>query len=253
MSKEVSERRFAFGRMVKSAAPPADVVQQILEQRNSVRDAKTENGKTENGNAENGKTENGAHNSATNSDAATSADTEAIRRALEPQAQQIESIADGLGQLFDLVVALHDQDAAENKAFDTLHAELSDYKNDFFYERLKPFVRQLLFVCDALEQYGEEISEAAAQGKTLPAAEVKTNVSHCTEQLKDALVLLEMAPVESQSAEFDPKTQRAIEIEAVPAARDNQIVRQVRAGWTMGANLLRPADVVVGKGVSDDR
>ena len=245
MSKEAPERRFAFGRMVKSAAPPADVVQQILEQRNSVRDAKSANGNTANGN-----TANGAADSATNSDAATSTETEALQRALEPQAQQIEQIADGLGQLFDLVVALHDQDAAENKAFDTLHAELSDYKNDFFYERLKPFARQLLFVCDALEQYGEEISEAAAQGKTLPAAEVKTNVSHCTEQLKDALVLLEMAPIESQSAEFDPKTQRAIEI--VPAERDNQIVRQVRAGWTMGASLLRPADVVVGKGVSDD-
>ena len=233
MSKEVSERRFAFGRMVKSAAPPADVVQQILEQRNSVRDAKTENGV--------------ADSAEPNSDSPVAAETGAIQRALEPQAQQIEQIADGLGQLFDLVVALHDQDAAENKAFDTLHAELSDYKNDFFYERLKPFARQLLFVCDALEQYGEEISEAAAQGKTLAAAGVKTNVSHCTEQLKDALVLLEMAPIERYDAEFDPKTQRAIEVEAVPAARDNQVVRQVRAGWTMGANLLRPADVVVGK------
>ena len=227
MSKEVPERRFAFGRMVKSAAPPADVVQQILEQRNSVRDAKAD--------------------AEPEVAPESNAETEALQKALQPQSQQIEQIADGLGQLFDLVVALHDQDAAENKAFDTLHTELSDYKNDFFYERLKPFARQLLFACDALDQYVEEIASSAAQGKSLPAADVKSNVAHCAAQFKDVLSLLEMAPVESADAQFDPKTQRAVEVESVPSTRDKEVVRQVRAGWTMGGNLLRPADVVVGK------
>lgn len=230
MSKEVTERRFKFGRMVKSAAPPADVVQQILEQRNAVRDASAED-----------------NDDATSTECAAAPETDALKIALEPQSQQIEQIADGLSQLFDLVVALHDQDAAENKAFDTLHAELSDYKKDFFYERLKPFARQLLFVCDALEQYGEEISGAAAQNKMLPAANVKINVAHCADQLKDALAFIEMAPIEATGVEFDPKTQRAIEVETVPAKRDKAVVRQVRAGWTMGGNLLRAADVVVGK------
>ena len=236
MSKE-PERRFAFGRMVKSAAPPADVVQQILEQRNIVRDDRAANSAT-----------NGATNGAEPEDApAIVASDDALTRALEPQSQQIEQIAEGLGQLFDLVVALHDQDAAENKAFDALHSELSDYKNDFFYERLKPFARQLLFACDALEQYGEEINGAAAQNKTLPAADVKTNIAHCAAQFRDTLALLDMAPVENQSDEFDPKLQRAVEVESVSAARDNRVVRQVRSGWTMGKTLLRPADVVVGK------
>ena len=239
MSKEVTERRFKFGRMVKSAAPPADVVQQILEQRNAVRDAKTH---------ANGNGDSSSHGAAQPDDSLESnGEVASIAKALEPQSQQIEQIAEGLGQLFDLVVALHDQDAAENKAFNTLHAELSDYKNDFFYERLKPFARQLLFVCDALEQYGDEISLAAAQNKTLPAADVQANVAHCADQLKDALALIEMAPVERENSEFDPKTQRAIEVERVPAARDKEVVKQVRAGWTMGAHLLRPADVVVGR------
>ncbi len=229
MSNEAPERRFAFGRMVKSAAPPADVVKQILEQRNSVRDARAE--------AEAEPT----------APAEPNANGDSIATALQPHSEQIEGIAEGLGQLFDLVVALHDQDAAENKAFDTLHAELTDYKNDFFYERLKPFARQMLFVCDALEQYGAEIADSAAAGKTLPAADVAANISHCTEQLKDALRLIEVAPIEAAGEQFDPKTQRAIEVEAVPAARDKEVLRQVRAGWTMGANLLRPADVVVGK------
>lgn len=226
MSKE-PERRFAFGRMVKSAAPPADVVQQILEQRNAVRDAKSPDAPADS--------------------TAPNAEVEPLMRALEPQTQQIDQIADGLGQLFDLVVALHDQDAAENKAFDTLHAELSSYKNDFFYERLKPFARQLLFVCDALDQYQREVADSAAQGQTLSASEVQANVAHCAEQLRDALLLIETEPVADAEGAFDAKTQRAVEVEGVPAARDKQVVRQVRAGWTMGGNLLRPADVVVGK------
>ena len=232
MSKEIPERRFAFGRMVKSAAPPADVVQQILEQRNTVRDAKTDGAKA----ADEPQTP-----------AEQNAETQALRQALEPQSQQIEQIADGLGQLFDLVVALHDQDAAENKAFDTLHAELSDYKRDFFYERLKPFARQLLFAVDALDQYADEISQAAARGQMVPAADVQTHVAHCAAGFKDALTLLEMAPVESDGMGFDPKTQRAVEVESVSATRDKEVVREVRAGWTMGGVLLRPADVVVGR------
>lgn len=230
MSKEVTENRFRFGRMVKSAAPTADVVQQILEQRNAVRDANAED-----------------DNDATAPEFAITPESDALKIALEPQSQQIEQVADGLSQLFDLLVAFREQDAAENKAFDTMHAELSDYKKDFFYERLKPFARQLLFVCDALEQYGEEIAGAAAHNKMLPAANVKINVAHCADQLKDALALIEITPIEANGAEFDPKTQRAIEVETVPAQRDKAVVRQVRAGWTMGGNLLRPADVVVGK------
>ena len=216
--------------MVKSAAPPADVVQQILEQRNAARDARAESEPDV---------------AAVNEQA--SAEIETVRRALEPQTQQIDQIADGLGQLFDLVVALHDQDAAENKAFDTLHAELSDYKNDFFYERLKPFARQLLFVCDALEQYETEVALNAQQGQILAAGEVQANVAHCAAQLRDALLLIETEPVPNAEGAFDPKTQRAVEVEKVTAAHDKQVVRQVRAGWTMGAQLLRPADVVVGK------
>ena len=230
MSQE-TEPRFRFGRMVKSAAPPADVVQQILEKRNAARDARAETPAV----------------AATVAATDNSAEIETLQRALEPQTQQIDQIADGLGQLFDLVVALHDQDAAENKAFDTLHVELSDYKNDFFYERLKPFARQLLFVCDALEQYQSEVALAAEQGQILSADEVQNNVAHCAAQLRDALSLIETEPVADASGDFDPKTQRAVEIESVPCAQDKQIVRQVRAGWTMGGNLLRPADVVVGK------
>ena len=237
MSQQVPEPRFKFGRMVKSAAPPADVVQQILEQRNAIRDGAVRDAQPED-----------APDVAA---VGAGAEVETLRRAFEPQTQQIDLIADGLGQLFDLVVALHDQEAAENKAFDTLHAELSDYKNDFFYERLKPFARQLLFVCDALEQYESEVAAGAARGQILSASEVQENVAHCAAQLRDALSLIETEPIAEAAGAFDAKTQRAVEVERVPAAHDKQVVRQVRAGWTMGGQMLRPADVVVGKGVSD--
>ena len=203
--------------MVKSAAPPADVVQQILEQRAATKDADAQPDNTPD-----------------------------ARSAGEVANPQLEHLAEGLGQLFDLVVAYHDQDSAENKAFDTLHAELSDYKNDFFYERLKPFARQLLFVSDALSQYRAEIEAAAKSGEKLPAAAVQANIAHINDQLHDALALIEMAPVEP-GAEFDPKVQRAVEIEKVARAQNNRVLREVRAGWTMGGALLRPADVVVGK------
>jgi molecular chaperone GrpE (heat shock protein) len=212
MASELTERRFGLGRMVRNAAPPEELVAKILEARTKSDENPTQNAP-----------------------------------AAAPSDEKIEQIAEGLGQLFDLVAAVHEQHAARDKAFDLLYEELGDYKNDFFYERLKPIMRSLLFVVDSIEEFSREVEEHEKNGQTVPNATIKANLEHFRDQLVDSLHIAEMAPIERQSDEFDPKTQRAIDVVPVPAAQNNTVQRTIRGGWTMGGQILRPADVVVGK------
>lgn len=207
MASESSERRFGLGRLAKNSASE-------------------ESGDT---NPEPG------------------SEDETAPGASSSTAAKIDRIADGVGQLYDLVAAVHDQHAARDKAFDLLYDELADYKNDFFYERLKPIMRSLLFLLDSMEQFDREIDEHDKHGHAVSSASVKANLEHFRDQLIDSLHIAEMAPIEPTSNEFDAKTQRAVEVVSVPAEQNNTVQRTIRGGWTIGNKILRPADVVVGK------
>lgn len=157
--------------------------------------------------------------------------------------EQLEQIAEGLGQMFDLMAVIHDQEQSRDKVFDTLYHELHDYKNDFFYERLKPIVKPLLFLMDSLEQYHEEL----ARGQAPTAESVAQNLEHFHHQLADVLDICQVQRMPLPSHEFDAKTQRAVEVLAVTPAEDGKVQRVVRRGYTLNGQMLRPADVVVGK------
>lgn len=220
MASESSERRFGLGRLVKNTTPPEELVAKILQSRSK---------------NDGGVTGNVAGNAAT-------PDTTGAK---------IDQISEGMGQLFDLVAAVHEQHAARDKAFDLLYEELADYKADFFYERLKPIVRSLLFLLDSMEEFDREIVESDKIGRELDNAHVKANLEHFRDQLIDSLYIAEMAPIEPQTNEFDAKTQRAVEVVPVPPEQNNTVLRTIRGGWTIGGNILRPADVVVGKADRD--
>jgi molecular chaperone GrpE (heat shock protein) len=158
--------------------------------------------------------------------------------------QQMEYLHAGMAQVFDLIVALHEKEAAHERVFDTLYKELHEYKNDFVYERLKPIVRPLLFLMDSLEQFQQEVK---AGGETISAKTVNENLQHFMDQLHDALAIGEAQPLEKPTGEFDPKSQKAVEVVPVPNDENNQIQRVVRSGWTLNGEMLRPTEVVVGK------
>lgn len=207
-------RRFALGRFVKNAAPPEEIVAQIIENRAA------------------GKMPEMRGAAGTSGGAA---------------GDQLEQIADGIGQLFDLMVAVHEETNARDKAFDALYAELNEYKNDFVYERIKPFLRSLLFVFDSIQEYTDEVSKAHESGEKLATGDVKANIEHIREQLLDTLKMVEVEMIEHEEDVFNPRVQRAVEVVAVDEAQDNKIQRVIRHGWTLGGNNFRPADVVVGR------
>lgn len=168
-----------------------------------------------------------------------------------PGEEKLESLAANVEHLTRLVESVEQQlgehNSARDKAFDLLYEEMSGYKNDFFYERLKPTLRSLLFLLDSIEEFEREVENQAQKDATLPNDIIKANLAHFCDQLRDVFLMSEMAPIEAPDEKFNAKTQRAVQVVPVEAAQNNTVQRQVRGGWTLGGKMLRAADVVVGR------
>lgn len=158
----------------------------------------------------------------------------------------------GMETIYRLITEINQRETAQEKVFNTLHSELRDYKNDFIYEHLKPVVRPLLFLFDSLEQFNSEIAlhERPAQEERRAGMSprlVRENILYFREQLIEALRICEVTMMENLEGPFNPKLHKAIEVVPVPAEQDNTIVRVVRSGWYLNGQLLRPAEIVLGR------
>ena len=167
---------------------------------------------------------------------------------------ELAELRDEIERLTEQVTQVNERESSLERVFDTLHAELSDYKNDFLYEHLKPVVRPLLFLFDSIEQFDSEVAmtQSAAPAPnatpgTLAASVVRENVDYFRDQLVEALRVCEVTIMEAPRGAFNSKFHKAVDVEAVPREQDGTIVRVVRSGWFLNGQLLRPAEVVVGK------
>ncbi len=167
---------------------------------------------------------------------------------------ELAEMRDEIERLTDQVTQVNERESSLERVFDTLHAELSDYKNDFLYEHLKPVVRPLLFLFDSIEQFDSEVAmtqnaspnPTPAPG-TLAAFVVRENVEYFRDQLVEALQVCEVTIMEAPRGAFNSKFHKAVDVMPVEREKDGTIVRVVRSGWFLNGQLLRPAEVVVGK------
>ncbi len=169
-------------------------------------------------------------------------------------AAELSGLRDEIERLAQQVTQVNERESSLERVFDTLHSELSDYKNDFLYEHLKPVVRPLLFLFDSIEQFDTEVAmtqDAApnptATPGTLAAFVVRENVEYFRDQLVEALQVCEVTIMEAPRGAFNSKFHKAVDVMPVDREKDGTIVRVVRSGWFLNGQLLRPAEVVVGK------
>lgn len=172
----------------------------------------------------------------------------------------MDEMCGGLQEIYGVLHRLSERDTAGEKVFNTLHAELSDYKKDFIYEHLKPVVRPLLFLYDSLEQFEGEIerfdpatpalvpaASISEKSGAMPTRLVRQNTIYFREQLTEALRICEVTPMDDPNGVFNPRFHKAVKIVPVEAAQDGHVLSVVRSGWFLNGQLLRPAEVVVGK------
>ncbi len=70
-----------------------------------------------------------------------------VIRGLDASVQQMRGEVKTLRTDFQELSA---QQGVQQQVFDTLHTEMSDYKNDFVSARMKPMLNTLLFLYDAI-------------------------------------------------------------------------------------------------------
>lgn len=151
-----------------------------------------------------------------------------------------------------LVESINERESSQEKVFNTLHSELRDYKNDFIYEHLKPIVRPLLFLYDSMEQFDHEVAEAdkhhsGTDARSMPPKLVRQNIQYFKDQLVEALRICEVTPMETPRGQFNPKLHKVIDVVPVKAEQDGTIQRVIRSGWYINQQVLRSAEVIVGK------
>jgi molecular chaperone GrpE (heat shock protein) len=167
--------------------------------------------------------------------------------------ERFEALLEGMEEMRALIVRMSERDTHNEKAFNTLHAELSDYKKDFIYEHLKPVVRPLLFLYDSLEQFDGEVADhekpnSGEERRWLSPKMVRENVVFFRDQLVEALRICEVTPMDTPSGRFDAKFHKAVRVIPVETPeQDNTIQSVVRSGWFLNGQLLRPAEVAVGR------
>jgi molecular chaperone GrpE len=66
-------------------------------------------------------------------------------------------------------------------------------------------------------------------------------------RLDDALARRDLRPLPALGQPFDPRTMNAAQITRNPAHPNGEVIEELRPGWLLGADLLRPAEVVVNR------
>ena len=201
----------------------------------------------------------------TNGVAPMDAGTQALHEHIATILTGMNEMCGGLQEIYGTVSKIADRDSNNERVFNTLHAELSDYKKDFIYEHLKPVIRPLLFLYDSLEQFesetqrfGEAAPAATSSTQSAPTATlgmmptraVRQNTVYFREQLVEALRICEVTPMDTPSGAFNARFHKAVKTTPVAPEMDGQIQGVIRSGWFLNGQLLRAAEVVVGKTVA---
>lgn len=175
---------------------------------------------------------------------------------IEAMGQNIVQMRAQMDEMRGEMNAMNQRGSDSQHVFDTLHAELNDYKRDFIYEHMKPLLRPLLFLYDSLESFDREMEsyELAQAGQELPddalhGTKVRQNITFLRDQLVQALSVGDVEPMPTPTVghPFDAKTQKAVDTVAVEPALDGTVAQVVRIGWFMNGHILRPAEIVLGK------
>ncbi len=112
----------------------------------------------------------------------------------------------------------------------------------------KQLVAQLLPVMDNLDR---TIKAAEANGE---APAVIEGISHVKSQLEGVLRGYGVERIDAIGVPFDPAIHEAVTtLPVLTAEAHNLIVDQLAPGYRFGSQLLRPAQVVVGKRVAEPR
>jgi molecular chaperone GrpE (heat shock protein) len=144
------------------------------------------------------------------------------------------------------ISAIHETERVNQKLFDTMHAEMISYRDNFVRESLqKPFIRDLLVLFDNLSGIAAQIEQTTAGDESRPGdARIRENLNNTLHFLFEILHRLEVNEIEP-TEKADRNLHRVVSVEPTDCPEeDGCIVKRVKRGFTWHDRVLRPEEVV---------
>jgi molecular chaperone GrpE (heat shock protein) len=161
--------------------------------------------------------------------------------------KQLPDFAMQCQKIEEQLAAIRSTESVNQKLFDSLHAELLKYRDNFLHESLqKPFIHDLVYLYDHLTSLCEQLRGAAQEkNKRGHVAQWRDNLENAIHSLVEIFHRFDVKEIEPRE-NFDRSYHRAISYEPADyPEEDGRIVMRVRRGFMWRGKLIRPEEVIV--------
>jgi molecular chaperone GrpE (heat shock protein) len=141
---------------------------------------------------------------------------------------------------------IRNTESVNQKLFDSLHAELLKYRDNFLHESLqKPFIHDLVYLYDHLNGLCDQLTSAAQEkGKRSRVSQWRDNLENAIHSLVEILHRFEVHEIEARET-VDRAFHRVINFEPADfPEEDGTIVMRVKRGFVWRGKLIRPEEVI---------
>ena len=159
----------------------------------------------------------------------------------QPLQAALEEIRESLSRIESALASA----SAQQRAFDTLYAELKQYKEDFVFQAEKPLLLDILLFYDSLCWFRNTVKEYG--DGPVPGELVSEALEYLSEELLELLARRDVLPIEPAEV-FDGKVHKAIKtLQHQDPSMDLKIHSVLKRGFTRSGKVLRPEEVVIYK------
>lgn len=146
-------------------------------------------------------------------------------------------------ELAEMRATLQDRlanDQTKEKAFDSLYAELKQYKNDFIFQSQKSLLLDLLLFYDSMSWFQESLVGQEASPEV-----IADSFQYLIDEFLEVLYRRDVLPVEEADT-FDRQIHKAVKVENTDdERRDYKIAQVLKRGFRRGERSLRAEEVVI--------
>jgi molecular chaperone GrpE (heat shock protein) len=166
--------------------------------------------------------------------------------AAEMEAARAAAFAKQFRKIDEQLGSIRNSESVNQQLFDSLHAELLKYRDNFLHESLqKPFIHDLVYLYDHLNGLCEQLSTAAQEkGKRSTVSQWRDNLENAIHALVEILHRFEVKEIEPRER-VDRACHRVVNYEPADfPEEDGTIVMRVRRGFVWRGKLIRPEEVI---------
>ena len=165
----------------------------------------------------------------------------------ESNSNDLAQLRTQLTELTELIHTQTQQDNAQKQAFDLLYSELEHYKKDFIFQAEKPLLLDLLLFFDSLSWFKQSLLDQTSSREVL-----SESFQYLIDEFLELLYRRDVS-LQDSPAQFDPKTQRAIQvIPTLNPEQDQAIDKVIKRGFIRAGKVLRPDQVAIHRYQSPD-